>query len=127
MKKKIEITVKVLELLELDPNLVSRIIPIWWYSTRQKEKGGFRLTEVGFEAFQKAGIKDYKIKFDEEVYFTNQLIIWLDHFIDCPFYINNKEIFVFSEKMAVQLVLFSGNIYKYGAAKARSIDRSAQV
>lgn len=121
MTLKTEITKKILESLELDASAerVRKTIPTWWFSTRDKEKGGLRLTDQGYECFLKAGIKEYKIKFDEPVHFNNQLLIWLDHFIDCPFYLRNKEIYVFSEKMAVQLVLFSGNIYKYSAAKAK--------
>lgn len=120
MNQKSKITKHILESMGLDASdeRVRKTIPTWWYSTRQKEQGGLRLTDQGFEAFQKAGIKEYKVKFDDPIHFTNQLIIWLDNFIDCPFYLRNKEIYVFSEKMAVQLVLFSGNIYKYSAAKA---------
>jgi hypothetical protein len=122
MNLKTEITKHILETMGLDANdeRVRKTIPTWWYSTRQKEKGGLRLTEQGFEAFQKAGIKDYRVKFEDTIHFTNQLMIWLDQFIDCPFYLRNKEIFVFSEKIAVQLVLFSGNIQKYTSAKVMS-------
>jgi hypothetical protein len=120
MNQKTEITKRILESMGLDANdeRVRKTIPTWWFSTRQKEKGGLRLTEQGFDAFRNAGIKEDRIKFDDPIYFTNQLMIWLDHFIDCPFYLRNQDIYVFSEKMAVQLVLFSGNIYKYSAAKA---------
>jgi hypothetical protein len=122
MNYKIEITQKVLETLgmETTENRIRKTIPVWWYSTRKKDSGGLRLTEQGFEALTKAEIKSYRIQFDEPIHPTNQLIIWLDHFIDCPFYLDNKEIYVFSEKMAVQLVLFSGNIYKFSKAKARA-------
>lgn len=120
MSQKTEITKRILESMGLDASdeRIRKTIPTWWFSTRQKERGGLRLTEQGFDAFRDAGIKEYRIKFDDPIYFTNQLMIWLDHFIDCPFYLRNKDIYVFSEKMAVQLVLFSGNIYKYSAAKA---------
>jgi hypothetical protein len=120
MNQKTEITKRILESMGLDANdgRVRKTIPNWWFSTRQKEQGGLRLTEQGFDAFRNAGIKEYRIKFEDPIYFTNQLMIWLDHFIDCPFYLRNQDIYVFSEKMAVQLVLFSGNIYKYSAAKA---------
>lgn len=120
MNQKNEITKHILNSMGLDAsdNRVKKTIPTWWYSTRHKNKGGLRLTEQGFEAFKKAGIKEYRVEFQDQIHFTNQLMIWLDNFIDCPFYLRHKEIYVFSEKMAVQLVLFSGNIYKYSAAKA---------
>lgn len=121
MTQKTEITRKVLESLGLDPSedRVLKTIPVWWYSTRQKENSGLRLTDAGFKALVDAGIKEYRIEFTEDIRFTNQLMIWLDNFIDCPFYLRKNEIFVFSEKMAVQLLLFSGNVYKYGATKAK--------
>jgi hypothetical protein len=122
MNQKTEITKYILESMDLDASdgRVRKTIPTWWYSTRQKEQGGLRLTDQGFEAFQKAGIKEYRVKFEDTIHFTNQLIIWLDQFIDCPFYLRNKEIYVFNEKMAVQLVLFSGNIQRYTSAKVKS-------
>lgn len=122
MNQKIEITKHILESMGLPATeeRVRKTIPTWWYSTRQKEQGGLRLTEQGFEAFQKAGIKEYRVKFEDNIQFTNQLIIHLDQLIDSPFYLRNKEIYVFNEKMAVQLVLFSGNIQKYTLAKVRS-------
>lgn len=121
MNQKTEITKHILESMGLDANedRVRKTIPTWWYSTRQKDQGGLRLTDQGFESFQKAGIKEYRVKFEETIHFTNQLIIWLDQFIDSPFYLRNKEVYVFNEKMAVQLVLFSGNIQKYATAKAK--------
>jgi len=122
MNQKTEITKYILESMDLDASSerVRKTIPTWWYSTRQKEQGGLRLTDQGFEAFQKAGIKEYRVKFEDTIHFTNQLMIWLDQFIDCPFYLRNKEIYVFNEKMAVQLVLFSGNIQRYTSAKVKS-------
>lgn len=122
MNQKREITEHILKSIGIDSTeaRIRKTIPAWWYSTRQKEHGGLRLTEQGFEAFQTAEIKHYRIKFDQPIQFTSQLIIWLDNFIDCPFYLTKKEIYVFSEKMAIQLVLFSGNIYRYSASKART-------
>jgi hypothetical protein len=81
-----------------------------------------RLTERGLEDFEtKVGLKSYKIDFPEPIeVVTNQLILHLDRFIDSPYYVTKKYIKVFTEKMAVQLVLFSGDIQKYGLARALS-------
>ena len=123
MNQKTEITKHILESMGLESSdaRVRKTIPTWWFSTRQKDQGGLRLTEQGFEAFQKAGIKEYRIKFEDTVYFTNQLIIWLDQLIDSPFYLRNKEIYVFNERIAVQLVLFSGNIGRFVEVKAKKL------
>jgi hypothetical protein len=120
MNLKLETTRQALSILrpEYDEKNLKQALGTWWLSTRQKENSGLQLSDLGFEALVKAGIQTYRVKFDEPIEMTNQLIIWLDHFIDCPFYLTKKEIFVFAEKMAIQLVLFSGNIKKYGAIKA---------
>lgn len=121
MNQKIKLTKLILEILGLnaDDHSIKKIIPVWWHSVRRKEAGGLRLTQDGFNAFEKAGIKSYKVRYADPVHFTNQLIVRIDNFIDCPFYLHYEHIYVFSEKMAVQLALFSGNIYKYSTAKAR--------
>ena len=49
---------------------------------------------------------------------TTQVIIFLDQFIDCPYYLTNKSIHVTSEKKAMELHLFSGDLRKYGLTKA---------
>ena len=123
MNQKIEITKKVLELQGITPDddRVKKTIPTWWFSTRSKEKGGLRLTEQGFECFQKAGITSHKIRFEKPIVVTNQVLIWFDQLIDCPFYITSKEIHVFNDKIAVQLVLFSGNIERYVRARANKL------
>jgi len=53
---------------------------------------------------------------------TTQVIIFLDQFIDCPYYFTNRSIFVTSEKKAVELTLFSGDLRKYGITKAMNRD-----
>lgn len=119
---KIEITKTVLEALgkENDENSVKKIIPIWWYSLRIKNNGGLRLTEKGFQAFKNADIKHYRIFFDEPIYFSNQLILGLDCHIKYPYYLEHKSISVFSDRLAIELALFSGNLYRYCQIKAKS-------
>lgn len=105
-----------------DPKPLGKNHAIIWQNPRKKSKGGFRLTEKGFEIFtEMMELKSYDIEFPKEFTLTNQTVIWLDKFIDCPYYINNKSIIVFKEKMAVQLVLFSGDVQKFGMAKAMSL------
>lgn len=125
MNPKHEITRLVLESLGLpaDEKRIKQTIPTWWFSTRNKDKGGLRLTEQGFECLQKADIKCYEIKFDEPIVVTNELIIWIDQNIDCPFFLSNKQIWVFGEKTAIQLVLFSGNIAKFHRAQKRFAEK----
>lgn len=94
-----------------------------WMSPREKKSGGFRLTEQGFEVLKtQLDYKAYEIDFpkDEGFMVTNSTIIQLDRYIDCPYYLERKSIWVFKEKMAVQLILFSGDIVKYGSSRKSS-------
>ena len=92
---------------------------VWWWSFRKKNQGGLRLTEQALEFIEEhAKIKTYKIDFPKEFAFTPQVLVWLDHFIDSPFFINKKYIVVMKEKSAFELYLFSGDVQKLGHNKA---------
>jgi hypothetical protein len=125
MNQKFEITKLVLETMgfPFDQKRIEKTIPTWWQNPRKKENGGLRLTEQGFEALQKADIKFYEIKFDEPLTLTNKLTIWLDQNLDCPYYFTSRKIWVFGERTAVQMVLFSGNIQKYQRAHERFAEK----
>jgi hypothetical protein len=64
------------------------------------------------------GIETYDIPFPPDMPLTTQVIIFLDQFISCPYYITNKGIIVTDQKKAVELTLFSGDVRKYGLTKA---------
>jgi hypothetical protein len=125
MNPKHDITKAVLESIGLvaDEKRIKQTIPIWWMNPRRKEKGGLRLTEQGFKCLRQADIKCYELKFEEPIIVTNELAIWIDQNIDCPFYLTHNRIWVFGEKMAVQLVLFSGNIAKFHRARKRFAEK----
>lgn len=122
MNQKIELTKYIINCLGYpdDIKTFKRFIATFWVNPRIKEKGGLRLTDQGFEAFSQH-LKSYKVDMeDKKQVFENRHILWLDKYIDSPFYIDRKSVYVFSEKMAVQLVLFSGNLVKFGYAKDKS-------
>jgi hypothetical protein len=130
MNQRIEITKYVLSQLGLsnDDKTLKKMLGLWWRNPRLKVKGGFRLTEQGHTALKEANIKDYKIAIPiDEIDWTNKLIIWLDKYVDCPFYISKTHIYVFGEHMAVQLILFSGNLQKFGFARARHVAKLQQI
>jgi hypothetical protein len=60
----------------------------------------------------------YTIKLPPDFTLTPQIIVWLDHYIDSPFYINKKHIKVVREKIAFELFLFSGDVRKLGHTRA---------
>lgn len=126
MNQKIQLTKYVLDQLNMDSDLksIKKIMPVWWQNPRTKPTGGLGLTEKGYEAFVKADIRNYVISNEGLPVLTNKHIIWIDRFIDCPFFLNTKEIIVFGEKMALQMVLFSGDVVRFSSAKARKLSSS---
>lgn len=102
---------------------VKEHLPIWWQNTRNKEQGGLRLTENGAEVLREIGLRTYDIPYPEDMPTTTQVIIFLDRFIDCPYYLTKSGIVVTNEKKAVELTMFSGDIRRYGMTKALSRSR----
>ena len=97
---------------------VKEYMPLWWKNTRDKGTGGLRLTNAGFEVVLQIDLATYDIPFSKDMPVTTQVIIFLDQFIDCPYYLTDKSITVTNEKKAVELTLFSGDLRKYGITKA---------
>jgi hypothetical protein len=92
---------------------------VWWQNNRTKDSGGLRLTDKGYEFLVGAlDLKEYEIPFTEPIELSPQTIIFLDRFIDCPYYLTDMSITVFSEKKSFELMLFSDDIRKYGIIKA---------
>ena len=103
---------------------VKQYMPLWWQNTRSKGTGGLRLTDDGFDILSKIGLETYDIPYPKEMPLTTQVIIFLDQFIDCPYYLTNRSITVTNEKKAVELTLFSGDLRKYGINKAMSRNKN---
>jgi hypothetical protein len=96
----------------------------WWKNPRDKKEGGLALTAEGLDHLAvKLGLKYYEIPFPKDFEFTTQIVLFLDQFIDCPNYYTKKAILVFNEKKAAELMLFSGDVRKYGVAKAMARQR----
>jgi hypothetical protein len=100
---------------------IKKYKPVFWHSYRDKDSGGLRLTDKGLEFIvENAGLKTYKVDFPSEFSFTAQTMIWLDQYLNTPFYIDKKSITVITERAAFELYLFSGDIRKFGQAKSLS-------
>ena len=97
---------------------VKQYMPIWWKNTRNKGEGGLRLTDEGMDVVNEIELATYDIPYPRDMPLTTQVIIFLDQFIDCPYYITPRSITVLNEKKAVELTLFSGDLRKYGLTKA---------
>jgi hypothetical protein len=97
-------------------NMYSRA---WWQSNRASKQTAFRLTEQGFEFLTNTlEIKMYEVPFTEPIELSPQTIIFLEKYIDCPYFLTNQSITVFSERKSFELYLFSDDIRKFGLVKA---------
>tara|TARA_Y100000590_G_scaffold182209_1_gene207620 strand:+ start:1881 stop:2276 length:396 start_codon:yes stop_codon:yes gene_type:complete len=93
----------------------------WWQNVRESYQArSLRLTNLGLEWLKDLDIKTYDIKFPAKIIFTPQTYLWLDEFVDCPYFVDKKQIIVTKEKMALQLMMFAGDVTKYGLARAMS-------
>jgi hypothetical protein len=93
----------------------------WWQNVRESYQArSLRLTKQGLDIVKKLDIKTYTIKFPDKIIFTPQTFLWLDEFVDCPYYVDKKQITVTMERMALQLMMFAGDVTKYGLARAMS-------
>ena len=107
-----------------NPKAFNMLYRAWWTNWRAAEDRRFRLTDIGFKYFQEtADIKFYQIKIPLEIIITNKVIIDLDKFINCPYYLAPDDLYVTDEKVAVQLVLFEGNLIRFGEAKRQTRQR----
>lgn len=120
MSLKSELTLKVAELtgLATDEKSLKTYKKHWWTNPREKDQGGLRLTEEGWIIVEQSGIKCHKIKLTSKIENTNQNLIKMDRYMDCPWYLDKKYIYVYTEKVAVQLILFSGNLQKFIDSKS---------
>lgn len=92
---------------------------LWWQNTRTKAEGGLRLSDEGFLFVQnELDLQVYEVLFPVGFDLKPQVIIFLDKFIDCPYYLTETSITVLSERKCVELHLFSGDVQKYGLIKA---------
>jgi hypothetical protein len=98
---------------------IKKFRKLWWFNVRNKENSGLRLTEAGLDFVENsAKIKTYKIELEKDLTITPQILIWLDQFIESPYFIDKKYITVLRERAAFELYLFKGDIKKLGYSKA---------
>jgi hypothetical protein len=105
----------------LNDDIIKQCRNAWWWNVRAKDSGGLRMTESALEFINDvAQIKTYKVDFPKDFGITAQVLLWLDNYIDSPYYITKKHITVLKERAAFELYLFSGDIKKFGHNKALS-------
>jgi hypothetical protein len=90
-----------------------------WHNTRHETRS-YRLTEVGFSVFNKCKVVSYTVEVAESVRFTNRIILQLDKFITAPYYLQKRQVIVFDQNTAIQLILFAGDLEKYAQSRQDS-------
>ena len=91
---------------------------IWWNSSRVNSSS-FRLSYEGFEFITDVlKLSTYEIPLVAANGLSPQTIIFLDRYVDCPYYLTYNSIFVTSELKHFELIMFSDDIRKYGLIKA---------
>lgn len=107
--------------ISIGENTMKEYMPQWWKNSRNKGSGGLRLTDEGLAFIKdKLQLQTYDVPFPIDFNLTTQTIIFLDKYIDCPYYLADDGVIVTNEKKAMELMLFSGDIRKYGLNKALS-------
>ena len=107
--------------ISIGENTLKEYMPLWWKNSRSKSTGGLRLTDDGITFLkEKLQVQTYDVPFPNDFNLTTQTIIFLDKYIDCPYYLADDGVIVTNEKKAMELMLFSGDIRKYGLNKALS-------
>jgi hypothetical protein len=107
--------------LEVTEEKLKEVLPVWWYNLRGKKNGGLRLTDQGIDFVENtAGIKTHQVDLPKEIAITPQILVWLDNYINSPYYLDKKYIKVLTEIAAFELYLFSGDVMKYGMSKSLS-------
>ena len=102
-----------------DPANLNMYSRTWWQSNRVNKQDAFRLSDKGYEfLISELELTEYEIPFTEPIELSPQTIIFLERYIDCPYYLTNQSVTVFSEKKSFELFLFSDDIRKFGLIKA---------
>ena len=107
--------------IAIGENTLKEYMPMWWKNSRSKNFGGLRLTDEGITFIkEKLQLQTYDVPFPNDFNLTTQVIIFLDKYLDTPYYRADDGVIVTNEKKAMELMLFSGDIRKYGLNKALS-------
>ena len=107
--------------IAIGQNTLKEYMPMWWKNSRSKNFGGLSLTDEGITFIKdKLQLQTYDVPFPNDFTLTTQVIIFLDKYLDTPYYLADDGVIVTNEKKAMELMLFSGDIRKYGLNKALS-------
>ncbi len=90
----------------------------WWFSQGESQQHSLRLSNNGYDFLVNTlQLIQYHIDFIKDEIIPARALIFLNKIIDCPFYLQDNRIYVFSEKKSFELYLFADDVLKYGFMK----------
>lgn len=102
---------------EVSEENITKYSKILWHSRTARPTGGLRLSKDGFDLI-KPHIHFYKINMKKEIAnLSSREFLYLDKFMKCPYYFFLKNMFVTTQKQALEFLLIAGDINKFGLAK----------
>lgn len=108
-----------------DPANIEMHVYKWWFNRRTKKSGGLRLSDEGYEFLIKdLELHEHDIQFTDQIELSPNVIIFLENYLDCPYYLTRQSLTVFSEKVAFKLHMFSDDIRKLGLIKAMNLRKN---
>ena len=94
-KKKLSIAFLKTHKPDYTPEDFTKFCKQTWRNIRE-ENPSMRLTKGGYQFLKRTlKLKDYMVKLKRECKLKPEILLGLDKFITCPYYITNKEIYVF--------------------------------
>ena len=95
---------------------------LMWQNPRPS--GGGRLTDRGLDiVVDTLEIKPYVVTVPDSMSYMNRTILWLEEFVDGPYHVRftgkSRTLTVFYERTAVQLMLFDGDVNRFGTVKVK--------
>lgn len=110
-----------------DPANIALHMGKWWQTRRTKLTGGLRLTEEGYNFLvSELELREHEIPFPDDVELSPSVMLFLDQYLECPYYLTFKSLTVFSEREAFKLHMFADDIRKLGIITAMSAAKSKQ-
>jgi len=114
MDPKVAITHEILLMSGEDTSAdnVKKNLKIFWKNPRLNGVRSMALTKLGYQ-FMEPHLKFYTIELTDAPEELIRNIIWLDKYLDCPFFLENKRIRLTRERTAVMLMLYGGDLNRF--------------
>lgn len=105
-----------------DDAALHQYLNVWWKNPRLAGNKSFGLTSDGFEAFKKSNKFTFVlVDISATNVLTSKLICLMNDYITCPYYHVGKQLHVAKDYLAVQMIMFGGNLHSFFDAKTKTM------